>query len=208
MPTSFTRSAAGRSRPGAQAHTAFPAGGAKNLYRNLSAGMVPGTLIFAAPGSGRRVRLRSSETPEVPPSAPAATPCYRLLPVRHSPTSGSPCADHGDCRPFIPPRVAKRKPELDKKCASMPVSRSRAAGAGEPALLNPEKPTNATEMASARASPFKPPSTLLMEPLQTPNALFIQFGASLIYRPALCATSSYGPRIRAHPRSLPNENLL
>ena len=157
MPTSFTRSAAGRSRPGAQAHTAFPAGGAKNLYRNLSAGMVPGTLIFAAPGSGRRVRLRSSETPEVPPSAPAATPCYRLLPVRHSPTSGSPCADHGDCRPFIPPRVAKRKPELDKKCASMPVSRSRAAGAGEPALPNPEKPASATGTASARTFPFKPP---------------------------------------------------
>ena len=108
----------------------------ENLYRNLSAGMVPGASIVTTPDSGRRVRLRSSGThrflhrrrPQLP-----ATACF-LFDTARLPAPKR--ARNGSTR-LVPPRVAKRMPEIDKKCASGPVSRSRMRGSKGAKHLNP-----------------------------------------------------------------------
>ena len=126
---SFARSAAGeKNRLWAQAHTAIPAGASEKTR-------IETCLREWFPRSGpsptltlkRRARWRSAgshnsawlHAPEIP-----ATACFlfdtTLLPAPRRAKSGS--------RPVRPTRVAKRKPEIDKKCAAGSVSREQGTG--------------------------------------------------------------------------------
>jgi len=128
LPTSFARLPADRNRLWAQTHTAIPAGASEKTR-------IETCLREWFPRSGpsptltlkRRARWRSAgshnsawlHAPEIP-----ATACFLFdttqLPAPRRAKSGS--------RPVRPTRVAKRKPEIDKKCAAGSVSREQGTG--------------------------------------------------------------------------------
>jgi hypothetical protein len=79
----------------------------------------PGTSDAGSQKKGPVAQISVSQ-PILP--APAAYPCYRLLPVRHSSASGVQASKIG-FRQIPLARVTKRKPEIDKKSAAASVSR-------------------------------------------------------------------------------------